>query len=97
MGVFHGLVPWADALGSRLFPFLSDSRATQVFQLENSGIDLIGLPPPAPYSSVHASAAHHHPAPLSRPQGECHVYDGSGNAVSKVPLYCNEGYVGECL
>ena len=31
------------------------------------------------------------------PQGECHVYDGSGNAVSKVPLYCNEGYVGEWL
>ncbi|GAX81565.1 hypothetical protein CEUSTIGMA_g8993.t1 [Chlamydomonas eustigma] len=28
------------------------------------------------------------------PSGECHVYDGSGNAVSKVPLYCNEGYVG---
>uniref|UniRef100_A0A7S0R8E2 Anaphase-promoting complex subunit 4 WD40 domain-containing protein n=1 Tax=Chlamydomonas leiostraca TaxID=1034604 RepID=A0A7S0R8E2_9CHLO len=28
-------------------------------------------------------------------QGECHVYDGNGNAVSKVPLYCNEGYVGQ--
>lgn len=28
------------------------------------------------------------------PAGECHVFDGSGNAVSKVPLYCNEGYVG---
>mmetsp|Transcript_8336 Transcript_8336/g.17822 ORF Transcript_8336/g.17822 Transcript_8336/m.17822 type:complete len:1276 (-) Transcript_8336:992-4819(-) len=27
-------------------------------------------------------------------QGECHIYDGNGNAVSKVPLYCNEGYVG---
>eukprot|EP00201_Polytomella_parva_P012196 CAMPEP_0175066548 /NCGR_PEP_ID=MMETSP0052_2-20121109/16571_1 /TAXON_ID=51329 ORGANISM="Polytomella parva, Strain SAG 63-3" /NCGR_SAMPLE_ID=MMETSP0052_2 /ASSEMBLY_ACC=CAM_ASM_000194 /LENGTH=442 /DNA_ID=CAMNT_0016333265 /DNA_START=239 /DNA_END=1564 /DNA_ORIENTATION=- len=27
-------------------------------------------------------------------QGECHVYDGNGNAVSKVPLYCNEGYAG---
>eukprot|EP00798_Chlamydomonas_sp_ICE-L_P009063 gene9063-16189_t len=28
------------------------------------------------------------------PQGDCHVYDGNGNAVSKVPLYCNEGYIG---
>lgn len=28
-------------------------------------------------------------------QGECHIYDSSGNAVSKVPLYCNEGYAGE--
>lgn len=29
-------------------------------------------------------------------QGECHIYDNNGNAVSKVPLYCNEGYVGKC-
>jgi WD repeat-containing protein 35 len=28
--------------------------------------------------------------------GECHTYDSNGNAVAKVPLYCNEGYVGEC-
>eukprot|EP00879_Flechtneria_rotunda_P015997 GHRR01016730.1.p1 GENE.GHRR01016730.1~~GHRR01016730.1.p1 ORF type:complete len:232 (+),score=77.84 GHRR01016730.1:273-968(+) len=28
--------------------------------------------------------------------GECHTYDSSGNAVAKVPMYCNEGYVGEC-
>lgn len=28
------------------------------------------------------------------PQGEVHIYDSNGNAVSKVPLYCNEGYVG---
>lgn len=27
-------------------------------------------------------------------QGECHIYDGNGNAVAKVPLYCNEGYAG---
>jgi hypothetical protein len=27
--------------------------------------------------------------------GECHAYDASGNAVGKVPLYCNEGYGGE--
>lgn len=27
--------------------------------------------------------------------GECHTYDSNGNAVAKVPLYCNEGYVGE--
>jgi WD repeat-containing protein 35 len=27
-------------------------------------------------------------------QGEVHIYDSNGNAVSKVPLYCNEGYVG---
>ncbi|KAI8474040.1 MAG: intraflagellar transport protein [Monoraphidium minutum] len=26
--------------------------------------------------------------------GECHAYDASGNAVSKVPLYCNGGYGG---
>jgi hypothetical protein len=26
---------------------------------------------------------------------ECHTYDSNGNAVAKVPLYCNEGYVGE--
>lgn len=28
-------------------------------------------------------------------QGECHIYDSNGNGVSKVPLYCNEGYAGE--
>ncbi|KAF6259424.1 intraflagellar transport protein [Scenedesmus sp. NREL 46B-D3] len=28
--------------------------------------------------------------------GECHTYDSNGNAVAKVPLYCNEGYVGPC-
>jgi len=27
--------------------------------------------------------------------GECHTYDGSGNAVAKVQLHCNEGYLGE--
>lgn len=27
-------------------------------------------------------------------QGECHIFDSNGNAVSKVPLYCNEGYAG---
>lgn len=27
--------------------------------------------------------------------GECHTYDSNGNAVAKVPLYCNEGYVGK--
>ncbi|KAL6750533.1 intraflagellar transport protein [Haematococcus lacustris] len=27
-------------------------------------------------------------------QGEVHIYDSNGNAVSKVPLYCNEGYAG---
>eukprot|EP00775_Hariotina_reticulata_P008215 gene8215-8407_t len=26
--------------------------------------------------------------------GECHTYDSNGNAVAKVPLYCNEGYAG---
>ncbi len=26
--------------------------------------------------------------------GECHAYDQSGNAVGKVPLYCNENYGG---
>ena len=27
-------------------------------------------------------------------QGEVHTYDGSGNAVSRVSLYCNEGFAG---
>lgn len=27
--------------------------------------------------------------------GECHAYDTSGNAVGKVPIYCNESYGGE--
>lgn len=31
---------------------------------------------------------------FATPQGECHVYDGNGNGVAKVPLYCNEGYAG---
>ena len=31
---------------------------------------------------------------FATPQGECQVYDGNGNGVSKVPLYCNEGYAG---
>ncbi len=26
--------------------------------------------------------------------GQVHVYDAMGNAVSKLPLYCNEGYAG---
>ncbi len=26
--------------------------------------------------------------------GECHTFDGNGNAVAKVPLYCNEDYTG---
>jgi hypothetical protein len=29
--------------------------------------------------------------------GEAHVYDGSGNAVGHVPLYCNEGFGGEAV
>ncbi|PNG99668.1 WD repeat domain-containing protein, partial [Tetrabaena socialis] len=29
---------------------------------------------------------------FATPQGECQVYDGNGNGVAKVPLYCNEGY-----
>uniref|UniRef100_A0A7S3VHU1 Anaphase-promoting complex subunit 4 WD40 domain-containing protein n=1 Tax=Dunaliella tertiolecta TaxID=3047 RepID=A0A7S3VHU1_DUNTE len=28
------------------------------------------------------------------PTGEVHTYDGSGNAVSRVSLYCNEGFAG---
>ncbi|KAG2494620.1 hypothetical protein HYH03_007139 [Edaphochlamys debaryana] len=32
---------------------------------------------------------------FATPQGECHVYDGNGNGVAKVPLYCNEGYAGQ--
>lgn len=31
---------------------------------------------------------------FATPGGECHVYDGNGNGVAKVPLYCNEGYAG---
>ena len=31
---------------------------------------------------------------FSTVQGEVHVYDSNGNAVAKVPLYCNEGYAG---
>lgn len=27
--------------------------------------------------------------------GECHTYDNNGNAVGKVPLYCNEDYAGQ--
>jgi hypothetical protein len=29
--------------------------------------------------------------------GEGHVYDASGNAVAKLPLYCNDDYAGALL
>lgn len=32
---------------------------------------------------------------FSNVAGECHTYDSNGNAIAKVALYCNEGYVGE--
>jgi len=29
--------------------------------------------------------------------GECHAYDMSGNAVGRVPIYCNESFTGELM
>jgi WD40 repeat protein len=31
---------------------------------------------------------------FSTKEGDVHIYDSNGNGVTKVPLYCNEGYSG---
>jgi hypothetical protein len=33
--------------------------------------------------------------PAADNKGGVHVYDGNGNGVTTVPMYCNEGYSGE--